>query len=177
MGHVKSRGKASIARVEQPDELWPTWRRLVREFGLGRLLSHLARSGSGWGFYGVDVVSTLRATPMATAALAVLEPIDDETLDRLADLASVNARRNDSMWRFAALFYITVPVTLFLAGLEGAPDFIREYLQTMGWVGAVLAFGLTVQMLYYFTAQWRARQIEAVIDIVRIERSRSLTSV
>jgi hypothetical protein len=170
MGHVQSGRKASGPKLTQPDLLWPTWRDLVSEFKFRRLAMHLARSGSGWGFYGLDVVSTLRATPMATKALARLQSVDDALLNRLAGLAAVNARRHEAMWRFAALFYITVPVTLFLAALQGAPDFIRLYLAALGWVGALMAFGLTIQMLHYFAAQWRARQIEAVIDIARIER-------
>ena len=107
---------------------------------------------------------------MALAGLAILERQSDAVLSRLSDLAAVNARRCEALWRMSALFYITVPVTLFLAGLQGAPEFLRLYLATLGWVGAVLAVGVIFQMLHYFAALWRARQIEAVIDLARIER-------
>ena len=127
-------------------------------------------SPSGWGFFGADVVSTLRRTPMAKAGLAQLEPLSDALLTRLTDLAAVNARRCEALWRMSALFYITVPVTLILAGLQGAPDVLREFVGALGWFGYVIVAGVTLQMLHYFAALWRARQIEAVIDLARIER-------
>ena len=92
---------------------------------------------------------------MALAGLAILERQSDAVLSRLSDLAAVNARRCEALWRMSALFYITVPVTLFLAGLQGAPEFLRLYLATLGWVGAVLAVGVIFQMLHYFAALCR----------------------
>ena len=40
----------------------------------------------------------------------------------------------------------------------------------MGWVGTGLILFLMLQMLYYFATQWRARQVEAVIELERIAR-------
>ncbi len=108
---------------------------------------------------------------MAKAGLPLLERHSDDLLGRLADLAAVNARRCEAMWRMSALFYITVPVTLFLAGLQGAPDVLREYIALFGWLGLVILVGVLFQMLHYFAALWRARQIEAVIELARIERA------
>ncbi|MFJ6023839.1 hypothetical protein ACIQC9_04475 [Brevundimonas sp. NPDC092305] len=153
------------------DPLWPTWRALVKAFGFGRLFMHLSTSLSGAGFYGADVVSTLRATRMAKAGLEILEPVSDTLLQRLLDLAEINARRNEAMWRMAALFYVTVPVTLILAGLERTPRLLELAFAEIGWILAFLAVGLTLQLLYYFANQWRARQIEAVIGLARIERA------
>ena len=152
------------------DPLWPVWRRLVQEFGTRRLFTHLSTSKSGMGFYGADVISTLRATPMAQAGLAVLADVSDDLLLRLGDLATLNAKRNESMWRLAALFYVSVPLTLVLTGLEGAPEIVKEML-AQSWLIFMICGGMiTLWLLYYFGNQWRARQIEAVIELARIER-------
>ena len=170
MGHVQSGGAAANEDPLAAEAVWPLWRALVREFRLHRMLWRLMRSPSGWGYYGVDVISTLRALPWARRALALLGDAPDLQLERLARLAELNARRNEAHWRMAALFYITVPGSLFLAGLQGAPEYTRAMVADLGpWATAVI-LGVMVQMLYYFATQWRARQVEAVIELARIER-------
>jgi hypothetical protein len=156
--------------VIEPDPLWPVWRTLVREFRTRRLFRHLSVSRSGMGLYGADVISTLRETPMARGGLAVLADVSDELLLRLGDLAALNARRNESLWKLAVLFYVSVPMTLFLTGLEGAPEVAKQMLARSFGVLAVCGGLMTLWLLYYFGNQWRARQIEAVIELARIER-------
>lgn len=154
----------------EADPLWSVWRRLVQEFRTRRLFMHLSTSRSGMGFYGADVVSTLRETPMAKGGLAVLADVSDDLLLRLGDLAALNARRNEALWKLSVLFYVSVPMTLFLTGLEGAPDVAKDMLANSWGVLAVCAVLMTIWLLYYFGNQWRARQIEAVIELARIER-------
>ncbi len=170
MGHVQSGGAAADQDPLAAEAVWPLWRALAREFRFHRLLWRLMRSPSGLGYYGVDVISTLRTMPSAKRALARLRDVPDLQLERLARIADLNARRNEAHWRLAALFYITVPGSLFLAGLQGAPDYTRTLISDMGpWAtGVILA--VMLQMLYYFATQWRARQVEAVIELVRIDR-------
>lgn len=152
------------------DPLWPIWRRLTAEFLTGRLFWHLSTSLSGMGIYGADVVSTLRRTPMAQGGMAVLADVPDDLLLRLGDLATLNTKRNESLWRLAALFYVSVPVTLLLAGLENAPEIVKQVLAKSWGVLSVAAVLMTIWLLFYFTNQWRARQIEAVVELARIER-------
>ncbi len=154
-----------------PDPLWPVWRRLVQEFRTRRLFFHLSTSKSGMGLYGADVISTLRETPMAEGGLAVLADVSDELLLQLGDLAALNAKRNESMWKLSVLLYVSVPMTLFLTGLEGAPDIVKSVLAQSWGVLATFAVFMTIWLLYYFGNQWRARQIEAVIELARIERA------
>ncbi|MFN4297986.1 MAG: hypothetical protein ACK4FB_14245 [Brevundimonas sp.] len=170
MGHIKSGGAAANEDPLAADSVWPLWRALVREFGLWCMVVRLSRSFSGWGLYGVDVISTLGDLPWARRALATLRDLPEVQLERLARLAELNARRNEAHWRMAALFYITVPASLFVAGLQGAPEYTRAMVSDLGpWV-TLLILGVVVQMLYYFATQWRARQVEAVIELARIER-------
>ena len=170
MGHIQSGGAAANEDPLAPEAVWPLWRALVREFRLWRMVGRLTRSWSGWGFYGVDVISSLRDLPSARRGLALLKDAPDLQLERLARLAEVNARRNESHWRMAALFYITVPGSLFLAGLQGAPEATREMVRDLGPYVTVAILGVMLQMLYYFATQWRARQVEAVIELERIAR-------
>ncbi len=153
-----------------PDALWPTWRRLVGEFGFARLVRHLVRSKSGWGLYGVDVVSTLAATPMAAGVRPILAELDEPRLTALLGVARINAARNDSLWKMAALFYVSGPVTAILAGFQMAPEFTRLVL-TQGGPGFVLiALALMGSLLHYYTINWRAGQLEALIELELLER-------
>ena len=170
MGHVQSGGAAANEDPLAPEAVWPLWRALVREFQFRRLLWRLICSPSGYGWYGVDIISTLRTMPSGRRALALLKDAPDLQLERLARLAELNARRSEAHWRMAALFYITVPGSLFVAGLQGAPEYTRDFVTAMGWVGTGLILFLMLQMLYYFATQWRARQVEAVIELERIAR-------
>ena len=153
-----------------PDPLWTLWRDVVREFGLGRMAWSLVRSRTGWGIYGMDMASTLRATPMARGAIARLDDVSDRDLERLAALAGVNGRRGEAMWRMAVMFYVTVPVGIFLAGLEGAPDFVKDAVERQGAMVVPFVVFMTIWLLVYFANQWRSKQVEAVIDMARIER-------
>lgn len=171
MSISSSSGPKPVEPIQgEADAAWTIWRALIGDFTLGRLLRDLAMSRSGWGIYGVDLISTLRTTTAARRALARLADIPERQLDMLSDLAAVNARRNEAMWRMAALFYVSAPVTLFLASLQGAPQLMREMFRISGLLLLGLVVLLTIWLLYYFATNWRARQIEAVIDLARIER-------
>lgn len=156
--------------VDADDPLWPLWRAVAAEFRAGRVLRHVFTSRAGWGFYGLDIVSAFRTSPMTRRSLALMVEVPDKLLNRLAALASLNARRNEAMWRMAAMFYVTVPVTLILAGLQGAPEFVRTILSDSGPALGLAAAAMTIWLLYYFFSLWRARQVEAVVELARIER-------
>ena len=94
----------------------------------------------------------------------------DPVLEALARIAEVNAQRNDAMWRVAAIFYVSVPVTLFLAANEALPGFIVEIIRRSPvtlWLAVVLLTGF---ILYYVLTQWRGRQIVAALKLLMIER-------
>ena len=154
----------------EPGGLWALWRDVVAEFGLGRMFWSLVRSKTGWGIYGMDMASTLRETPMARAAIARMSDVEPREMERLAALAGVNARRGEAMWRMAVMYYVTVPVGIFLASLEGVPDVVKAMLARQTSLAILLAVLMTIWLLVYFANYWRARQIEAVIVLARIER-------
>ena len=157
--------------AEDRARLWDVWRRLVAEFRLGRLVRHLARSKSGWGLYEVDVVSTLKSTPMAAAARPILAELDDSQLACLLALARINAERNDSLWKMAALFYVSGPVTAVLAGFQMAPEFTRLVLTQGGLGFVVILLCLMISLLHYYTINWRAGQVAALIELDQLERA------
>ena len=156
--------------LAEPDALWALWRDVVGEFGLRRMAWSLLRSPTGWGIYGVDMASTLRATPMARGAINRLSDVSSREMERLAGLAGINARRGEAMWRLAVLMYVTVPVGIFLAGLEGVPEVIKTVVAGQALMLGIFVVLLTVWLLVYFANYWRAKQVEAVIDLARIER-------
>jgi len=152
------------------EEVWALWRRLAGVFGPWRTLGASFRTKTAFGFYGVDLASGLRRTPMLALAEAALKDASPAALEALAEIAEVNAQRNDAMWRMAVIFYVSVPLTLFLAAMDALPDFGERILRqsVIGfwvWVGVLTAF-----VLYYFLTQWRARQIVAALKLLMIER-------
>lgn len=152
---------------------WAVWRALAAEFKTSRLLKTTFGSSTGLGFYGVDLASSLRRTSTARRALALLETVDDATLADLTSISEVNVQRNDAMWRLAVMFYVTVPVTIVVAGIDAAPDILAEIIGPFATVLLWLLPLLTIQLLFYFATQWRARQIAAVLAFARIERGRT----
>ncbi|MFC5343614.1 hypothetical protein ACETK8_10280 [Brevundimonas staleyi] len=152
------------------EALWATWTRLVAEFSFKRLFRHLATSKSGWGLYDVDVVSTLNATPMAAAARPILAGLSTVELAALLAIARINTARNDSLWKMAALFYVSAPVTTVLAAFQIAPTFTKKVLET-GGIGFVLIFlSLTISLIFYYSINWRAGQVAVLIELELIER-------
>lgn len=176
MGHVESGGAPSEAPVTEASVTehasWPVWRALTAEFKTSRLLRAAFGSGAGWGLYGVDLASSLRQTPMAKAAMAMLASVDDKTLADLTAIAEVNAQRNDAMWRLAIMFYVTVPATIVIAGIDAAPQIVEEVIRPLALMLVILLPALTIQLLFYFATQWRARQIVGVLRFAWIERGR-----
>ncbi|RZJ17815.1 MAG: hypothetical protein EON91_07735 [Brevundimonas sp.] len=134
----------------------------------------MLNSRGGWGFYDLDLASSLLKIPAVQEARMRLSGASPDLLDRLAGVAAVNARRSEALWKAAALFYITVPVTLTLATLQAAPEFMRVFLATsfsvFGVATAIATLCIALQMLFYFGVYWRASQIVAVIDLVKVER-------
>ena len=186
MGHVKPDGAAAGAKPTPVEatpaaasgdgrvaRVWDLWRLLVKEFRTHRLLIALMTTWDASGFYGMDRISNLASSKMAKGARELLSSVDDDTLDALAALANTNAQRNEAMWRLAALFYVSVPMALFLASLDIASDLVREQIAASGGILFFVLAATTVQMLYYFAVNWRARQVVAVLEILTVERGRT----
>ena len=152
------------------DEVWALWRKLAGAFGPWRTLRAAVMTKASFGFYGVDFVSSLRRTPMVRLAADILKNAPDAALEPLAEIAEVNAQRNDAMWRIAVIFYVSVPLTLVLTAMEALPDFARIFFRESPasmWIAAGL---LTLFLLYYVLTQWRGRQIVAALRLLMIER-------
>ena len=151
-------------------EMWAVWRALVKAFSLKALMRRLSYSKSGWGFYSADVISGFRNMPMADAGRRILASQSEAQLRRLKALATLNAGRNDALWKMAALFYVSVPLSMFVAGFQVFPKTVRALINQGGMV-LVVAFVLAwVMLLHYFAANWRARQIETLIELELVER-------
>lgn len=166
-GRSQSSGSSDVIDREA---LWATWERLVAEFKFSRLFRHLLGSKSGWGLYDVDVVSTLNATPMAKATKPILSGLGNAELAALLAIARINTVRNESLWKMAALFYVSAPVSTALAAFQIAPNFSRKVMAT-GGLGFVIVFlCLTISLIFYYSINWRAGQVATLIELELIER-------
>jgi len=152
------------------DELWAVWRRLVKEFGFRRMMTHLSVSKSGMGFYDVDLLTSLERTPMARGAVPILQPLTDGELEVLQGLSRLNADRNNAIWKMAAVFYVTVPTTLILASFQIVPTVVRKLLSEYSPIWLTLFVLMSLSLLYCFSIYWRASQVQAVIELEQVQR-------
>jgi len=155
-------------------EMWAVWRALVKVFSLRALMRRLSYSKSGWGFYSVDVISGFRNMPMADAGRRILASHSEAQLRRLKALATLNASRNDALWKMAALFYVSVPLSMFVAGFQVFPKAVRALINQGGMVLVVAFLIAWLMLLHYFAANWRARQIETLIELELLERGHDI---
>lgn len=182
MGHVEPEGavEGGDRRQLKPRPLdhpvWPLWLAYKRLFPtLGMLLSGATTPGS-WGWFGNDVVSGLRRNPSTSKAFALVHDAPPDLFNALSALATLNQRRQELGFQMLAVFYVTVPVTLFVSAGEIAPEatlvFARNQADTLfGIVAALIA-----TMLIYLASLWRARQMVQVLDLIRLERGVSPVS-
>ena len=107
---------------------------------------------------------------MARAAAPILAGQSPEALKTLLGLARINAKRNDSIWKMAALFYISGPTGFIVLGFQIAPKLTRAVL-TLGAVGfGLCGLALALSLLHYYSINWRAAQIVAVVEMEMVER-------
>lgn len=155
--------------------LWSLWRGVLTSFGPWRIVRMAVTSPAIIGVYSVDFASSLRRTPMGVEVFSLLSDVTDSRLVELTALADLNVQRNVAMWRLAVIFYVSVPVTLGLAAIQAVPGAVRYVMHVAATPFWIAITGLVLFMLYAFLTQWRAQQVRAVLELVRIERMASVS--
>jgi hypothetical protein len=158
------------AAGEPQAELWPLWQGLRKLFPAWSTPLGWWDRPANWFWWGNDLVSNLRTSRPTQRAFALLEAADAGMLEKLAGVAAVNERRHEHFFRFAALVYLTLPLSAAAMTVEAAPDALQRVYDDspeMVWF-TVLGFGVTV--LFSLAGLWRARQMVAVLDLIGIER-------
>ena len=150
--------------------MWPLWRSYKRLFSTWTIVLSTFATPGAWGWFGNDVVGPFRRNPSTNKAFALLSDTPPEVFNALSALAALNQRRQELGFQMLVLFYVTVPVTLFVSAGEIFPDEFRRYLAVQGEVTLQLVGGLVLVTLIYLAALWRARQMVHVMDLIRIER-------
>ena len=154
-------------------EAWRLWTALKRHFPAWSLIPSSFYTPGAFGYLGVDFISGFRRNPSTIAAFKILEGADDATFDAVSALASLNARRQDQMFRAVVIGYLTVPISILalLAELAGGSmvSFARQYADFI----IPMAVGFAAAPLSYGMSHWRSRQIVGVLDLIRIERGQS----
>lgn len=187
MGHIEPGGETSGAarRVlrfprlrsrqfwragDPPHPVWSLWWALKKEFVLWRApLSWLGTPGS-WTYFGNDFVSGLRRNDSTARAFALLDAAPGQFAGVQA-LAALNLKRHEAMFQFVALIYVSIPLTIVLGLAEVMPEGLVATFQTQQMLIWQLAGAFTVGVGVYLMGVWRARQLTAVLELWRIERS------
>ncbi|MBB3873653.1 MAG: hypothetical protein KYX67_08900 [Brevundimonas sp.] len=158
---------------EGPAPLWALWRRLKALFPIWSLIPSSFYTPGAWGYAGVDFISGFRRNPSTLKTFALLEGADAAEFEALSALANLNARRQDQMFRFVVVCYLTIPLSILallaeLAG-DGLLSFTRDHMSLVASTFVLMGLG----PLAYLMSQWRSRQIIGVLDLIRIERGRA----
>ena len=187
MGHIEPGGETagaqrpglSLPRIrsrsfwragDPPHPVWPLWWALKKEFALWRApLSWFGTPGS-WTYFGNDFVTGLRRNASTARAFALLDASPDSFV-ALQALAALNLKRHEAMFQFVALTYISIPVTIVLGLAEVMPDGLVRIFHTHQLLVWQMGAALTGAVAIYLMGVWRARQVLAVLELWRIERS------
>lgn len=181
MGHVEPGGPVA-APVKQRRRLTPVWRQgqaphpvwdlwwaLKKRFSLAGAPASWFGTPGAWTYFGNDFVTGLRRNGSTQDAFDLMDARPD-LVEPVRDLALLNMKRQEQMFQFIALLYVSVPVTLVLGMAQLMPQALIR-LATEQRTGTMILVGaLTVGALFYLVGMWRARQLVSVIELWRIER-------
>ncbi|MFC0632693.1 hypothetical protein [Brevundimonas balnearis] len=170
MGHVEPGGEAAAAELTVEAAYWPVWRRLTRMFATWSFVATGLATPGAWTTFGNDLVSGLRANASTRKAFAATAGLSDEDVERLYAVALLNQRRHDWVMRILVIFYVTIPVTIVALLSEILGDGLLQLVRENPGPVANLVIILAVGVAIYLMAQWRARQIVCVIELIRISR-------
>lgn len=174
MGHVQPGGEAEPQApgplTPQEAAYWPVWRRLCREFPTWSFVFSAILTPAAWRTIVNDLVSGLRANRSTKRAFQLTAGLSDEDIEALAAIAALNQRRHDWVMRILIVVYLTIPATLATLAAEVMGDGLISVLREQAQASAALIVGLVIAILIYFMAQWRARQMVGVLELIRIDR-------
>lgn len=170
MGHVQPGGEATGSPATVGEAIWPIWRRYKRLFRTWTMQIDMWLTPGSWGWFGNDVVSAFRKNPSTKRAFALLGDVSPEVFNAISALATLNQRRQELGFQMLALFYVTVPLTLFVSAGEIFPEAFRDFMTKEGDTTIRLLGFLIGFTLLYLASLWRARQMVHVLDLIRIER-------
>lgn len=153
------------------DELWKTWKRLVRLLPMWRMPIEWVASPSMWTLMGVDFLSGLRLNRSSRRIFEILAALSPLDLRRIRALAELNHRRQDVVSRWFAIGFVTLPATAALTLSELSPETLRLIASHDGatsWYWMFAYAGVVVAV--YLMSAWRARQLLTLIEMHCIDR-------
>lgn len=154
------------------DDLWPLWRRLTRLFPTWSLIPSGFYTPGAWGYFGVDFVSGFRRNKSTRQVFDLLSSVDNALFDALAELAALNARRQDQLLKVVVIGYVTVPLSIVAILADVTGDGMLAFIKANPFLVGQIVGAATIAPAGYLMSQWRSRQMIGVLDMVRIERCR-----
>lgn len=183
MGHIESDGEVAEPKPaprrrlttiwregEETHPAWTVWWRLKRNFSLAKAPASWFGTPGSWTYFGNDFLTGLRRNESTRLSFELLDE-RPELFEALRDLAALNLKRHEQMFQFIALLYVTVPVTVILGLAEVMPDDLVRLFAQQQLAVLILVGAMTFGALVYLVGMWRARQLLAVMELWRIERT------
>lgn len=152
------------------ERVWALWRTLKGYFPAWSLLPSSFYTPGAWTMWGIDLLSGFRRNRNTRQSFNLLKDAPVAEFEGVVALAALNQRRQGAIFQATAVAYVTVPLTLLATGAEIAPEQVEQLIRDNLTVAIQMFAGTTVGVLYYFSGWWRARQMMAVLDLIRIER-------
>lgn len=149
---------------------WALWKRVYKLFPGWTLWIDAFTTPGAWTLIGVDLLSGLRRNPSTRKTFELLKEAPPELFEAVVAMAAVNARRHDLLFKAVLVTYITVPLAIVTTTAQITPAGVESWLQEHWRLALQLFVACTAGVIGYFWSQWRAHQIMAVLDLVRIER-------
>lgn len=150
-------------------EVWPTWRTLVRQFSLVRFVLEFLVSPGSWRAFGVDLLSGLRANRSTSQAASHLRALSLKQVAAIVQLAELNVRRQEQMFRLLVVIYVSVPFSLAALLFQAAPDDARQLFANSANVITRMIALAVVAVVFYLACAWRARQLLTAVTLASIE--------
>lgn len=152
----------------EASELRETWRKIVRLYPSWTAPIDLVISPSSWRLIGVDLLRGPFKDRRVREIAAILAPLDEDALNRLARVAGVNLQRTSAVFNAVAIAYVSLPVALAALLSDVAPDMLRSAVEANLRILVTMAVTMLLGPLAYFCAMWRARQIVWAIELNRV---------
>ena len=154
-------------------EAWRLWTALKGHFPAWSLIPSSFYTPGAYGYLGVDFLTGFRRNPSTLAAFDLLEGADAATFDAVSALAALNTRRQEQMFRAVVIAYLTVPISILALLAEVAGDGLVSFAREHANIIIPVVIGATGAALSYGSGLWRSRQIQGVLDLIRIERGQA----
>jgi hypothetical protein len=149
-------------------ELRTRWRALAKVYSAWTLPLDLFLAPSSYRMFGANLLPSIMDGKRARQTSRALEGASPEMLDKLTQLAEINASRTGESFKVVALCYVTLPLALAAFFSDAAPDQMRLVLEAAIEDIFIIIGLLVLGPIVFFISHWRAKQMAWALALHRV---------